>query len=156
MTIAHRVSLFLIAVPLAKMLWSSLPMVLYDEPLEARRVYFDEYWIHEIGYAHLTIAILSLLILLIPYRKGERWSFVALAVLMVCYILPEGFFLSMTHLGRWPILREFSSGPRVIGLVGVNFERHFFPPLAFAGLAIAVPCFITSRRNARLKDTQTP
>ena len=156
MKIAHRVSLFLIAVPLAKMLWSSLPMVLYDQSLEARRVYYDEYWIHEIGFAQLTIAILSLLILLIPYRKGERWSFVALAVLMVCYVLPEGFFLSMTHLGRWPILRGFSSGPRSMGLPAVDFERHFFPALAFAGLAIAVPYFITSRRNARLKDIQTP
>jgi len=156
MTIAHRVSLFLIAVPLAKMLWSSLPMVMYDESLQARRVYYDENWIHEIGYAQLTIAILSLLILLIPYRKGERWSFVALAVLMVCYILPEGFLLSMTHLGRWPILREFSAGPRVIGLAGVDFVRHFFPALAFAGLAIAVPYFITRRRNARLRDIQAP
>jgi cell division protein FtsW (lipid II flippase) len=156
MKILHRISLVLIAVPLAKMLWSSLSMVMYDESLQARRVYYDEDWIHEIGYAQLTIAILSLLILLIPYRKGERWSFVALAVLMVCYILPEGFFLSMTHLGRWPILREFSSGPRLIGLAAVNFERHFFPALAFAGLAIAVPYFITSRRNTQLKDIQTP
>jgi cell division protein FtsW (lipid II flippase) len=155
MKILHRISLVLIAVPLAKMLWSSLSMVMYDESLQARRVYYDENWIHEIGYARLTIAILSLLILLIPYRKGERWSFVALAVLMVCYILPEGFFLSMTHLGRWPILREFSSGPRLIGLAAVDFERHFFPALAFAGLAIAVPNFITSRRNTQLKDIQT-
>ena len=156
MKIAHRVSLFVIAVPLIKMLWSSLPMVLYDQSPEARRIYYDEYWIHEIGYAHLTIAILSLLILLIPYRKGERWSFVALVALMVCYILPEGFFLAMTHLGRWPILREFSGGPRVIGLAGVDFVRHFFPAVAFAGLAIAVPYFITGRRNAPLQDIQTP
>jgi cell division protein FtsW (lipid II flippase) len=156
MKILHRISLVLIAVPLAKMLWSSLSMVMYDESLQARRVYYDENWIHEIGYAQLTIAILTLLILLIPYRKGERWSFVALAVLMVCYILPEGFFLSMTHLGRWPILRHFSSGPRSLGLAEVDFERHLFPSLAFAGLAIAVPYFLTSRRNTQLKDIETP
>jgi len=154
-TIAHRVSLFLIAIPLAKLLWSSIWMVIYDGSLQARRVYDDENWIHEVGYARLTIAILSLLILLIPFRKGERWSFVALAVLMICYILPEGFFLSMTHLGRWPILREFSSGPRLLGLAEVDFERHVFPGLAIGGLAIAVPYFIIGRRNARLKDIQT-
>lgn len=154
MKILHRISLFLIAIPLLKMLWSSLWMVMYA--VQTRSFYADEVWIHEVGFAQLTIAILSLLILLIPYRKGERWSFAALAVLMVCYILPEGFFLAMTHLGRWPILREFSSGPRVLGLAEVDVQRHLFPALAFAGLAIAVPYFLISRRNAQLKDIPTP
>jgi hypothetical protein len=161
MTIAHRVSLFLIAVPLAKMLWSSLSMIAYVDQApfysaSGIRVFGFETFMHEAGFARLSLAVIGLLILFIPYRKGEAWAFAALAVLMICYVLPVGFFLSMTRLGRWPILREFSGGPRVIGLAGVDFERHFFPPLAFAGLAIAVPYFITSRRNTQLKDIQSP
>ncbi len=157
---AHRVSLFLIAIPLAVMLWSSLSMIAFVEQegfysADGIRVYGFETFMHEAGFARLTLAVIGLLILFIPYRKGEAWAFAAFAVLMICYVLPVGFFLSMTHLGRWPILREFSPGPRSIGLAGVNFVRHFFPALAFAGLAIAVPHFVTSRRNAQLKDTRT-
>jgi len=139
-------------------------MVAFVQPVPAdianasRHQVFERYdhWVHEIGFARLTLAVIGLLILFVPYRKGEAWAFAALAVLMICYVLPVGFFLSVTNLGSWPILREFSPGPRAIGLAEVNFERHFFPALAFAGLAIAVPYFITSRRNAQLKDIQTP
>jgi hypothetical protein len=160
MKTAHRVSLFLIAVPLLAALWSSLSMIAYVEQVpfysaSGIRVFGFETFMHEAGFARLSLAVIGLLILFIPYRKGEAWAFAALAVLMICYVLPVGFFLSMTHLGRWPILREFSSGPRILGLAGVDFVRHFFPALAFAGLAIAVPNFITSRRNTQLKDIQT-
>ena len=157
----HRISLGLIAIPLVAALWSSLPMIALVEefgPLYSangtRWAGLETFW-HEAGFARLTLAVIGLLILFIPYRKGEAWAFAALAVLMICYVLPVGFFLSTTNLGHWPILREFSSGPRLLGLAAVNFERHFFPALAFAGLAIAVPYFMTSRRDAQLKDIQT-
>jgi ABC-type uncharacterized transport system permease subunit len=153
--------LFLIAVPLLAALWSSLPMIAYVEQVpfysaSGIQVFGFETFTHEAGFARLTLAVIGLLILFIPYRKGEAWAFAALVVLMIFYVLPVGFFLSRTHLGRWPILREFSSGPRAVGLVAVNFVRHFFPALAFAGLAIAVPYFITSRRNTQWKDIRTP
>jgi cell division protein FtsW (lipid II flippase) len=161
MKTAHRVSLFLIAVSLLAMLWSSVPMIAFVDyerlySTSGTRVAGFETFMHEAGFARLTLAVIGLLILFIPYRKGEAWALAALAVLMICYVLPVGFFLSMTHLDRWLILREFSTGPRLLGLAGVDFVRHFFPGLAFAGLAIAVPYLITSRRNARLKDIQTP
>lgn len=157
----HRISLVVIAALLLATLWSSLPMIAF---VEHERFYLAggspvfgyETFMHEAGFARLTLAVIGLLILFIPYRKGEAWAFAALVVLMICYVLPVGFFLSMTNLGRWPILPEFSSGLRLIGLAAVNFERHFFPALAFAGLAIAVPYFITSRRNTQLKDIETP
>jgi len=161
MKILHRISLVLIAIPLLAALWSSLPMIAFVDQerwytAAGIRVFGFETFMHEGGFARLTLAVIGLLILFIPYRKGEAWAFAALAVLMICYVLPVGFFLSTTHLDRWPILREFSAGPRLLGLAEVNFVRHFFPALFFAGLAMAVPYFITSRRNARLKDIQTP
>jgi len=161
MKVAHWLSLILIAIPLVAALCSSIPMIAYvgPEPLYSAtgiRVFGIETFFHEAGFARLTLAVIGLLILFIPYRKGEAWAFAALAVLMICYVLPVGFFLSLTHLDRWPIFREFSGGPRLLGLAGVNFVRHFFPALAFAGLAIAVPYFIAGRRNAQTKDIQTP
>ena len=157
----HRISLVLIAVPLLAALCSSLPMIAFVEHerwYDAAGIGVAGYGtlFHEAGFARLTLAVIGLLILFIPFRKGEAWAFAALAVLMICYVLPVGFFLSITNLGRWPILRDFSRGPRLIGIAGVDFERHFFPALAFAGFAMAVPYFTTSTRNAQLKDIQTP
>jgi cell division protein FtsW (lipid II flippase) len=157
----HKISLVLIAVPLLAALWSSLAMIAYVDQerwytASGVRVFGFETFTHEAGFARLTLAVIGLLILFIPYRKGEAWAFAALAVLMICYVLPVGFFLSSTHLDRWPILSQFSAGPRLLGIAALDFVRHFFPALAFAGLAIAVPYFMTSRRNAPLKDIQTP
>jgi|GEM_PF-2805468 hypothetical protein len=154
----HRVSLVLIAIPLLALLWGSRWMIVYVQP-EGFRGEITDNWVHEIGFARLTLAIIGLLILFIPYRKSERWAFVALAILVVFYVLPAVFFLSNTNLGHWEILHKLAwpePGPRSISLAELNFDRHFFPILAFAGLAIAVPQFITGTRNARLKDIQTP
>jgi len=159
----HRISLVFIAVPLIAILWSSLPLVAFVQPVSTDIANASPHQlfagfhtgVHEIGFARLTVAGTGLLILFIPYRKSEAWACAALAVLMIWCVLPAGFFPSMTNLGRWPILREFSSGPRAIGLAAANLVRHLFPALTFAGLAI-VPYFITSRRNTEWKDLQTP
>jgi len=144
----HRISLVLIAVPLVAALWPSLLMILYVQSERGRRVYYDESWMHEIGFARLTLAVVGLLILFIPYRKGERWAFAALAVLMICYELPAVFFLSMTKLGSWPIFRNLP-GPQVYGLAELNFYRYFYTILAFAGLALALPRFLRPNKAPR-------
>jgi hypothetical protein len=153
MKIAHRISLLLIAIPLVATLWSSLSMILYVVPEHAR--IHDEGLLHEIGFARLTLAAIGLLILFIPYRKGERWALEALAIMTICYEVPAVFFLSTTHLGSWPIFRNLPQ-PQLSGLATVNFERYFFTILAFAGLALAVPQFVRRHGNTRTRDTGTP
>jgi len=157
----HRVSLVLIALPLVAILWSSPRMMLFVQPerkeIAAGRLggmFSYENFVHEVGFARLVLAVIGLLILFIPYRKGERWAFAALAVLIVCYELPVFFFFSIPNLGTWPIFRNLPE-ERVSSLASLNFQRYFFTILAFAGLAIAVPQFITGRRNAQLKDVRT-
>ena len=98
MKIPHRISIVFIAIPLLVMLWSSGWMILYSVPPEYSGWRFDpEALTHEAGFARLALAVIGLLILFIPYRKGERWAFAALAVLTVFYVLPA-FFFFLPHL----------------------------------------------------------
>jgi len=157
-----RISMAMIGIPLVVMLWSAWWLIFYVQPeptqFAAGTVHFlfslapDA---HEAGFARIALSIIGLLILFIPYRKGERWAVAALAVLMICYALPVFFFWSIPNLGKWQIFRGLPEPP-VLGIAAVNYYSHLFTTLAFAGLAIAVPYFITRRRNARLKDVQTP
>ena len=145
----HRISLGLIAIPLLALLWGSRWMIVYVQP-EGFRGQITDNWVHEIGFARLTLAIIGLFILFIPYRKSERWALLALAILMVFYMLPAGIFLSNTNFGHWEILHKLAwpePGPRTVSSAELNFERLIFPILAFAGLTIAVPQFIRGRKN---------
>lgn len=128
------------------LLWGSRWMVVYVQP-EGLRGEITDNWIHEIGFARLTLAVVGLLIIFIPFRKKERWAFAALAILIICYVLPAGFLFN-THLGDWQILRKLAwPGPRSVSSAEMNFDRYFFPILAFAGLVIALPQFM--RRHGR-------
>ncbi len=150
----HRISLVLIAIPLVTILWSSFSMIVFVQPerkeIAAGRLggmFSYENFVHEAGFARLVLAVIGLLILFIPYRKGERWAFVALAVLAVCYVLPVGFFGSIPNLGTWQIFRNLPE-ERVSSIASVNFQRYFFTIMAFSGLVIAVPQLIRDRRSS--------
>ncbi len=153
----HRISLLLVAIPLVATLWSSLPMLLFvqHERLEIAGSQVGFYYanfVHEAGFARLMIAIIGLLILFIPFRKAERWAFVAVALLMVCYELPVFFFLSMERFGSWPIFQGLAN-PKVVSFQTVDFYRYFFMILALAGLAIAMPTFIRRHKIAPVGGT---
>jgi len=150
MKILHRISIVLIAIPLLVMLWSSGWGILYRVPpeLEHSGWHFDrEGLAHEAGFAELALAVIGLLILFIPYRKGERWAFAALAVLTVFYVLPA-FFFFLPHLASIPVLRNLPEPP-ALGLDRVYYGTRFFTALALAGFAMAVPQFIRGTRSSR-------
>jgi len=148
MKILHRISIVLIAIPLLVMLWSSRWYILYSVPPEHSGIRFDpEGLTHEAGFARLALAAIGLLILFIPYRKGERWAFAALAVLTVFYVLPA-FFFFLPHIeSSIPALRNLPE-PRVLGIAQVYYETRFFTALALAGFAMAVPQFIRGTRSS--------
>ena len=50
-----------------------------------------ENYVHEAGFARLVLSIVGLLILFIPYRKGERWAIVALGIIIFAYVIPVLF-----------------------------------------------------------------
>lgn len=154
MKILHQISLVLLAIPLLAVLWSSVWMVAYVQP---ERLQFADHsgvffsygnFVHDGGFATLTTAVIGLLILFIPYRKGERWAFAALAVLVVCYLLPVFVFVNFSRHLAWlfPLLPQ---SQRVSSLATVVLEGYATAILALSGLGLALPQFLANRRNMR-------
>lgn len=144
--ILHRLSMLLVAIPLVATALSSLQMILFAQRehlvYEGTQLQFSYAGIvHEAGFARLTLAVIGLLILLIPYRKAERWAFAAIAVLIVCYEIPVFFFFSIPNIASWSIFRHLSDIP-TSSFETINFYRYLFTILALAGLAMAAPLFI--------------
>ncbi len=105
-------------------------------------------FVHEAGYAGLAIVVIGLLVLFIPYRRGEAWAFAAMAVLLVCYLLPVFLFVNFPHhLAAWLFPRLPQQ--RVIGLEALSFYTYSFTIMELAGLGLALPQFLASHRNKR-------
>ena len=104
-----RLSIGLMAVSLTLPLWSTLYLIPFVQP-ETRQIqagelhymFSYENWVHEAGFGRLTISIVALLILFIPYRKEERWAFVALMLLVIAYYAPVFLSGAIPNLGTWP------------------------------------------------------
>lgn len=149
MKILHRISIFLIAIPLLATLWSSVSMIFFVQHERLAGSGVDFYYgnlVHEAGFARLTLAVIGLLVLFIPYRNAERWAFAALALLMICYEIPVFLFGSMERLGSWPIFRNLAEST-TSSIQTMNFERYFFTIVALSGLAIAIPIFARKRKH---------
>lgn len=151
----HRISLALLAISLLATLWSSVWMIAYVQP---ERLQFADHpqmffkydnFVHDAGFGQLTLAVIGLLILFIPYRKGEAWAFAALVVLVVCYLLPVFFFVNFSHhLASW-LFPRLPQLQRVYGLAAVSFYNCVLTISALAGLGLSLPHFLASRRNVR-------
>jgi hypothetical protein len=150
----HRTSLALLAIPLLAVLWSSVWMIAYVQPERLQladhpQILFKyDNFVHEAGFARLAIAIIGLLVLFIPYRRGEAWAFAALVVLVVCYLLPVFFFVNFPYRLAWWLSPRLPQ-QRVTSLAAINFYRYLLTILALAGLGLALPQFLASRRNIR-------
>ncbi len=149
----HRASLVLIAIPLVAMLWSSrwmIPFVQLERTqLEAGTLNFMfsyENWVHEAGFARLVLSIIGLLILFIPFRKGERWALAAICVLIFAYEIPVFVFGAIPNLGTWPIFRHWPR-PGTDSLAVYSISRLFVAALSLVGVALAVPGFLRSRNT---------
>src|SRR5277367_822264 len=110
-----RISIALIAISLALPLWSALYLIPFVQPEtrqvqagELHYVFSYENWVHEAGFGRLAISIIALLILFIPYRRGERWAFAALVILAVAYYVPVFLYGAIPNLGTWPLFRNWN------------------------------------------------
>jgi len=148
-----RISIALIAISLALPLWSALYLIPFVQPEtrqvqagELHYVFSYENWVHEAGFGRLAISVVALLILFIPYRRGERWAFVALAFLAVAYYVPVYIFGGISNLGTWPAFRNwYLPQPRVANLASVFWSSFFLTASLILGLAMSAPAFF--RRN---------
>lgn len=145
MKLLARLSIGLIAVGLALPLWSVLNLIFFVQPQRARiaagqlhYMFSYENWIHEVGFARLTISIIGLLILFIPYRRGERWAFLALGILAVAYYVPVYIYGAIPNSGTWPLLQHLNLPQGTVSsLWWVHWSSIFFTALLLLGLAMS-------------------
>jgi hypothetical protein len=151
-----RLSTVMIAIPLAMMLWSSHWMIPFVQP-ERRQIaagtlhymFSYENYVHEAGLARLVLSLIGLLILFIPYRKGERWALAALCVLIFGYQIPVFVFGAIPNLGTWPIFRDWPGwlAPRHQSLEMVALFAYLLAGLSVLGLLLALPRFLKRKAS---------
>ena len=106
-----------------------------------------ENFVHESGFGRLAISIIALLILFIPYRKGERWAFVALVILAVAYYVPVFLYDAIPNLGTWPLFRNWNLPQSKVGnLAWIYWSSFVLTAFLVIGLAMSAPVFF--RRKA--------
>jgi hypothetical protein len=153
MKILHKISLVLIAAPLLMLVWSSRWMIDYGwqeratVAVQKQAAFKAETLVHEAGFARITLALIGLTVLLVPYRRGEPWAFGVLVVLTLCYWLPVFLLGGRPSFGSWRIFQlstDFgSSSPEP-----TNLFRYVLPILSLAGLALAVPHIAKALRSS--------
>ena len=144
-----RLSIGLMAVSLSLPLWSALYLIPFVQP-ETRQIqagelhymFSYENWVHEAGFGRLTISVVALLILFIPYRKGERWAFVAFMLFAIAYYVPVFLFGAIPNLGTWSAFRNWNlPQPRVANLEWELWSTFLLTALLVLGLAMSAPFF---------------
>jgi hypothetical protein len=150
-----RSSIVLIAISLAVPLWSGLCLIPFVQPerrqIQAGELHYMfsyENWVHEAGFGRLAISVVALLILFIPYRRGERWAFAALEFLAVEYYVPVWLFGGIPNLGTWPAFRNwYLPQPRVTSLDLVFWSSFLLTASLILGLAMSAPVFFRRKGN---------
>jgi hypothetical protein len=150
-----RISIVLIAISLALQLWSAFYLIPFVQPERAQiqagelhYMFSYENWVHEAGFGRLAISIVALLILFIPYRRGERWAFLALVFLAVAYYVPVWLFGGIPNLGTWSAFRNWNlPQPKVGNLAWVSWASFLLTASLILGLVISAPVFFRTKRS---------
>jgi hypothetical protein len=149
-----RLSIVLVAISLALPLWSTLYLIPFVQPERAQiaagelhYMFSYESFVHEAGFGRLAISIIGLLILFIPYRRGERWAFAALVILAVAYYVPVHLYGAIPNLGTWPLFRNWNlPQARVGNITWIYWSSFALTAFLVVGLAMSAPVFF--RRKA--------
>ena len=148
-----RLSVVLIAISLALPLWSALYLIPFAQPERAQiavdephSMFSYENLAHEAGFGRLAISMIALLILLIPFRKGERWAFAALVILAVAYYVPVFLFGAIPNLGSWPVFRSLPQ-PKVASIAWQYWSVFLLTAFLVIGLAMSAPVFFRTKRH---------
>ncbi len=152
MKTARWISLTLVAVPLLAIFWSSFRMIVFVQPERAEiaagkldYMFSYENYVHEAGIARLILALIGLLILFIPYRKGERWALAAVCILVLFYEIPVFVFGGLPTLGMWSVFRNLPA-PRSVSLNEAAFYSYSIAALSVLGVAVGAPLFQSRKR----------
>lgn len=126
-----RLTAVLICVPLVVLLYSAHPMITFSQEEDRRQIYerkirqleIYEPIVHEAGFARATVAVIGMLLVFIPFRRGQPWSWLALLILMSLYLVPTFVLPFLLPFRGWHVLYE---GIRTPGLARLAFLNLFF------------------------------
>jgi hypothetical protein len=150
-----RISIALIALRLVLTLWSALYVIPFVQPErtqiaagELHHMFSYENWVHEAGLGRLAISVVGLLILFIPFRRGQRWAFVTLVFLAVAYYVPVFVFACVPNLGTWPVFRNWHLPQfKVQNFTWIFWSSYILNASLFLGFAISAPVFFHRKGN---------
>jgi hypothetical protein len=148
-----RLSIALIAISLTLPLWSALYLIPFAQPERAQiragelhYMFSYENFVHEAGFGRLAISMIALLILLIPFRRGERWAFAALVILALAYYVPVFLFGGIPNLGTWHVFRNLPQ-PRAASVAWENWSVFIVTAFLILGLAMSAPIFFRRKSD---------
>ena len=157
MRLITRLSIVLIAISLALPLWSALYLIPFVQPERAQvaagelhYMFSYENFVHEAGFGRLVISVVGLLILFIPYRRGERWAFAALVILAGAYYVPVFLYGGIPNLGTWPLFRYWNLPQSRFPSLALHYWSSFLlTAFLVLGLAMTVPTFFRRKSDNR-------
>lgn len=141
-----RISVILVLVPLIALGLSSFLLIRYVHTAtgQCNVETSDAPIMHEAGFARLTIAVIGLTLLFIPFRRLEMWGWGGLAVILLAYILPT----FVRPIGdRFDPLQTFHLAREGYPLARLKLENYFFSGFLLAGLLLSLPQFIKKNRS---------
>ena len=98
-----------------------------------------ENYVHEAGFARLTISLVAATLLFLPFQRRQRWAFVTLVIIALLYYVPVFFFGAFPNIGTTAFFRNFPQ-PRSSGLF-VFWSSYLLAAFMLLGLILAVPSF---------------
>jgi hypothetical protein len=152
-----RLSIVLIEISsLALPLWSALYLIPFVQPERAQiaagelhYMFSYENFVHEAGFGRLVISVVGLLILFIPYRRGERWAFAAMVILAGAYYVPVFLYGAIPNLGTWPLFRNWNLPQSRFPSLALHYwSSLFLTAFLVLGLAMSVPIFFRKQPNS--------
>lgn len=143
MRVRKKLAVVLIMVTLVGMLCSSFPMILFKQlsPVISGEaaVHRWDYHVREAGYGRVAIAVVGLIILAIPFRRGQRWAWWSLTFTFVSYVVPAFVLPVLVPFPGWHIFSDWMGDP---GLARNVFSNLLFPFLMGLGLCLSLPDFL--------------
>ena len=118
--------------------WTEEILLPDGRKLSVRSDHFER----EVAFARVAIALSGLLLVWIPFRKGQLWAWCAVALLLFAYLIPIFIIPIMVPFPGWHIFWEGVFEP---GLARGAFLNIFFSTLMFLGLILTLPYFLRPR-----------
>ena len=141
MRVLRHLPMLLMTVAMLWLLATSVHMIVFiqSEPPPGELLTVRWRWdlfVQEAGYGRATLGLLGLLVVFIPFRRGEVWSWFALLGILLAYMLPVHVLRVLSPFPGWHV---FWRGFFEAGAPRVGLEPLLVTAFMIVGLGSAFP-----------------